>query len=286
MPISNIVWNLSKSTRISNPYAGCLEVVEQRRRKNSMSTILLWSPCSLFPVETLMVCIHEFTRASSILYYYDRMFTLCYMLHLLFTGQDVHDLKLHVTEQENVHFEPKFTGWSIRPLADWVSGSEVGWAPKHILMRLPSCGAPTTPILCPRWLPICFESACVSHFQPNHEPEEGSLYFLRDIPFTALFTFLWKRDLDFFACLAITWFEEDATSSSGDPPRSPKDVETLIGQRRQPWRGSRTSSSAIKGYRTSECELRCKLRHRPIGHVQAQQPIFWKRDSTEHWKQL
>jgi len=53
-----------------------------------------------------------------VLYYYDRMFTLCYMLHLLFTGQDVHDLKLHVTEQENVHFEPKFTGWSIRPLAD------------------------------------------------------------------------------------------------------------------------------------------------------------------------
>jgi len=49
----------------------------------------------------------------SILYYYDRMFTLCYMLHLLFTVQDVHDLKLHVTEQENVHFEPKFTGWSI-----------------------------------------------------------------------------------------------------------------------------------------------------------------------------
>jgi len=33
----------------------------------------------------------------------------------------------------------------------------------------------------------------------------------------------------------------------------------------------------IKGYR-----LRRKLRHRPIGHVQAKQPIFWKRDSTEH----
>jgi len=48
-----------------------------------------------------------------VLYYYDRMFTLCYMLHLLLTGQDIHDLKLHVTEQENVHFEPKFTGWSI-----------------------------------------------------------------------------------------------------------------------------------------------------------------------------
>ena len=63
----------------------------------------------------------------TLLYYYDRMFTLCYMLHLLFTGQDVHDLKLHVTEQKNVHFEPKFTGWSIRPLADWVCGSEVGW---------------------------------------------------------------------------------------------------------------------------------------------------------------
>jgi len=42
---------------------------------------------------------------SDILYYYDRMFTLCYMLHLLFTGQDVHDLKLHVAKQENVHFE-------------------------------------------------------------------------------------------------------------------------------------------------------------------------------------
>ena len=53
-----------------------------------------------------------------LLYYYDRMFTLCYMLHLLFTEQDVHDLKLHVTEQEIVHFKPKFTGWSIRPLAD------------------------------------------------------------------------------------------------------------------------------------------------------------------------
>jgi len=57
------------------------------------------------------------------------------MLHLLFTEQDVHDLKLHVTEQENVHFEPKFTGWSIRPLADCqvcsavvrLGGTEVEW---------------------------------------------------------------------------------------------------------------------------------------------------------------
>jgi len=81
-------------------------------------------------------------------------FTLSFMLHLLFTRQDVHDLYLHVTEQENVHFEPKFTGWSILPLADWVCGSEVGWAPKHLLMSLPSCGAPTTPILCPQWQPI------------------------------------------------------------------------------------------------------------------------------------
>jgi len=47
------------------------------------------------------------------------------MLHLLFTGQDIHDLKLHVTEQENVHFEPKFTGWSIWPLAGWVCGREL-----------------------------------------------------------------------------------------------------------------------------------------------------------------
>jgi len=60
-----------------------------------------------------------------VLYYYDRMFTLCYMLHLLLTGQDIHDLKLHVTEQENVHFEPKFTGWSIWPLAGWVCGREL-----------------------------------------------------------------------------------------------------------------------------------------------------------------
>jgi len=66
-------------------------------------------------------------KLTRVLYYYDRMFTLCYMLHLLFTGQDVHDLKLHVTEQKNVHIEPKFSGWSIRPLADWVCGSEVGW---------------------------------------------------------------------------------------------------------------------------------------------------------------
>ena len=121
------------------------------------------------------------TYVMTLLYYYDRMFTLCYMLHLLFTEQDVHDLKLHVTEQENVHFEPKFTGWSTRSLADCqVCSSEVGW--NRSGMRLPSCGAPTTPILCPRCQPICFESSCISHFQPKHEPEELA-FFSRGIPF-------------------------------------------------------------------------------------------------------
>ena len=57
-----------------------------------------------------------------ILYYYDRMFTLCYMLHLLFTGQDVHDLKLHITEQENVHFEPKLL---VGRLDRWLTESPV-----------------------------------------------------------------------------------------------------------------------------------------------------------------
>ena len=62
-------------------------------------------------------CRSRFASAV-LLYYYDQMFTLCYTLHLLFTRQYVHNLKLHVTEQENVHFEPKFTDWPIGPLAD------------------------------------------------------------------------------------------------------------------------------------------------------------------------
>jgi len=57
-----------------------------------------------------------------VLYYYDRMFTLCYMLHLLFTRQDVHDLKLHITEQENVHFEPKLL---VGRLDRWLTESPV-----------------------------------------------------------------------------------------------------------------------------------------------------------------
>ena len=61
-------------------------------------------------------------RKCGILYYYDRMFTLCYMLHLLFTGQDVHDLKLHITEQENVHFEPKLL---VGRLDRWLTESPV-----------------------------------------------------------------------------------------------------------------------------------------------------------------
>jgi len=44
------------------------------------------------------------------------------MLHLLFTGQDVHDLKLHITEQENVHFEPKLL---VGRLDRWLTESPV-----------------------------------------------------------------------------------------------------------------------------------------------------------------
>jgi len=34
--------------------------------------------------------------------------------------------------------------------------------------------------------------------------DEGCGFMSNQLRFTALFTFLWKRDLDFFACLVIT----------------------------------------------------------------------------------
>jgi len=109
----------------------------------------------------------------TVLYYYDQMFTLCYTLHLLFTRQYVHDVKLHVTEQEKC---------SLRAEVHWLANRTAGWLslllglcasefrrnrkgpPRYLLMRLPSRGAPT-PILYPRCQPICFESSCVSRFQ-------------------------------------------------------------------------------------------------------------------------
>jgi len=52
-----------------------------------------------------------------ILYYYDQMFTLCYTLHLLFTRQYVHDLKLHVTEREKC---------SLRAEVHWLANRTTG----------------------------------------------------------------------------------------------------------------------------------------------------------------
>jgi len=119
---------------------------------------------------------------EGVLYYYDQMFTLCYTLHLLFTRQYVHDLKLHVTEREKCSLAGQSDHWLTESPARTLCQRNRKGPPRYLLMRLSSRRAPT-PILYHRChQPIRFESSCISRFQPEVEPEDY-LCFLRDIAF-------------------------------------------------------------------------------------------------------
>jgi len=118
-----------------------------------------------------------------VLYYYDQMFTLCYILHLLFTRQYVHDLKIHVTEQEKC---------SLRAKVHWLANRTAGW----LSLLLGLCASEFRRNR--KGHPGTYYEVAIARRAYSHFISQMSAHSLRELLCLPLSTRSWTRRLSLF----------------------------------------------------------------------------------------